>query len=187
MIAGAVVTSTTAGCAEALVSSLLTLALEPPQDTAHSRLKKIAATAKSCKGLENDIDHGALVEGQRTGAGEAAGQGGKKYATRFHRDGTVEGVCGRILKTAAVLDEGTGDAGAAAHAGRLSDRELGTRLDYEPDIPACAGVAENRSGVVECNPSQNVTIQDEKLTGFPVKAVLMDSIRSSPCLRIVEM
>jgi hypothetical protein len=32
-----------------------------------------------------------------------------------------------------------------------------------------------------------VTIQDEKQTGFPAKAALMDSSRFSPCLRTVEM
>ena len=32
-----------------------------------------------------------------------------------------------------------------------------------------------------------VTIQDEKLTGFPANADLMDSKRSIPCLRTVEM
>ena len=55
MIAGVVATSTTAGWAEAFVS-FRTLALEPPQETAHSRLEKMAATAKSCKGLGNNID-----------------------------------------------------------------------------------------------------------------------------------
>ena len=56
MIAGAVATSTAAGWAEEFVSSFLTLALEPPQQTAHIRLEKIAATAKSCKGLGVNID-----------------------------------------------------------------------------------------------------------------------------------
>lgn len=32
-----------------------------------------------------------------------------------------------------------------------------------------------------------VTIQVEKLTGFPAKAALMESIRFRPCLRIVEI
>lgn len=54
-------------------------------------------------------------------------------------------------------------------------------------MPLPNAFAETLRDTLDERPSTQVTIQVVKLTGFPVKADLRESIRFSPCLRMVEM